>query len=249
MKKSIILLLVLIIVAIMASCSKDDPLRLKEFAYIDFNGAIPSTLTSKTFVPDCSEGTPTQVEMAFQDVNDAVWRKTSKINISNEGVITTIEEMDLPVGDYQVIEILLTDGNNTLYAVPSEEDKKVVGFADIIVPFPISVQDDLTINGTVFCAKRFDPPADAEIRTGIETMELESFWVNIQAPCVDRITFEIDGQVITEYQVEELGYYEFLIPKGVNEQDFHAFSNGNLIYGLHGVFDGSEILRVDPVCN
>lgn len=158
-------------------------IQMGSFSY---SGTLPGSKASK--IPTCKEGTPGKVHFELVDNQETRWISEKPVTESNGLYIS--EPDSLPIGNYRIEQIyLLSAQNDTLFAVPTQEDNEardyvegdvpesaqtqISEWADVILPIDITITDKNTpIEATAFCADLIELPIPGELGAGINTGEL-----------------------------------------------------------------------------
>lgn len=165
-----------------------------------YQGEIPGA-TSK--IPTCKNDTPTDANFVFVGPEGNTIERKKPITEINGSWVS--EPDSLKVGEYELMELFLTSQNDTVYALPTQEDEQFLPFADTVLPMPLTISEaETVIGGTALC---YVPPVlvvTDEIQGDIKTLEIT--FVNIyvtraadgDSDCIDTITLDLYANGNTE---------------------------------------------------
>ncbi len=258
MKKAILLLTALLIV----SCSKDDPLRLLEYGYVNFKGQLfVPDLSAKYEVPECSEEIPTSIAYIFRDKDGLTWAKQSPITIK-DNAITVINEIELPVGLYTVEDIAIVSNNGTItHRVPSSETVAFdfTSFVENPTPYLIEILPEQTTETTsqlvCYTSQLLELSGGFGGRT--EILDLETLYIELPSGfCVDQITIESDGRQIIDFDIAGIGIRGFPIIADFDLMVVRAYQNENLLSQVNILeykpgerITNDEVIQLRITCN
>lgn len=206
--KKITILLVLIALG----CSKDNVfIRPMESFNLSFNIQVPSE-TSK--VPSCKAGEPTEVSYTVVNARNETFVYFAPVENIN-GMYGSVEDINLPIGEYTITDIDLVNEGEILYSVPTAEDEEVRQFSDLLVPIDISLTDDVNISGTAFCYNVTEAPVlERIINDRLGTSRLSSlYFLAVETNCTKSVRFAINEGIFFEVFISQPGTYEVAIPE------------------------------------
>lgn len=194
----------------------------QKFGLLSYSGKIPNG-TSK--VPSCKSGSPNTVIFKLIDAT-GVSREETVPATEDNGLVSTSTPVSIPLGQSTINEILLMNGNDTLYAIPQESDFELARYADVTVPFEVEVTEKTELTGSAFCytQKEIDLPDDVLIDGGFGTQRLQTLWIDVQGECIDIITVTIDAYRVLEIYPFQDGLYDVPIPENYERMDVRAYT-------------------------
>ena len=228
---------------------------------VSYLGRIPD---ENSKVPSCKSGSPDSVIFIMTDAT-GISRRESVPATETNGLVTTTTPAPMPLGQSTVNEILLMNGNDTLYAIPSINDFDLARFTDVTVPFNVEVTNNTELAGDAFCytKEEINVPDDVLVDGGFGTQRLQTLWIDVKGECIDIITVTIDANRVLEIFPFQDGLYDIPIPEnydrmdiraytpdfqaGVN--DFRAFSfTAQNPYNEDGVLDSTDLVQFSYDC-
>lgn len=194
----------------------------QQFGLVSYRGRIP---TESSKVPSCKAGSPDTVIFRLVDAT-GVSREEKVPAEENNGLVTTLTPASLPIGQTTINEILLMNGNDTLYAIPSETDFDLARYADATVPFEVEVAENTELTGSAFCYTQvtIDVPDEELVDGGFGTQRLQTLWIDVQGECIDILTVTIDAYRVLEIYPFQDGLYDIPIPENYSRMDIRAYT-------------------------
>ncbi|MCM4162989.1 MULTISPECIES: hypothetical protein [unclassified Arenibacter] len=233
MKKIIILLAVAAL-----GCQKDDlDLRPLEFGSLEFSLSTPKASTNSTYkVPSCKGLEPNEVHYNLTSSQGVDYKyKSSVTMIEGKYVSTANTSNTLPYGNYTLNDVSLVNGNDTIFALPHEDEFLLSPFWDTTLPMDIKVSGSETVSGSVFCFNEYPAPdLDGIVEGGFDPREVQSLYFVTLSECIDRVVIEFYGKENYDISPQNGLLYHIVIPLNYVALDIWAYSGSEVV--LHTFF-------------
>lgn len=251
--------LTLLLAILLMGCQKDnlEP-RPYDFGSISFEMSTPKLNVSSSKAPSCKDIEPNEVRYNLINSDGAPYTYIADLELSGGNYVSNPEET-LPYGDYVINDVSLMNGNDTIFALPHQDELHLSPYWDTTLPMDITVNGPENVSGKVFCFDYMDlPPFEDIIGGSFEPIKVQSLWFNIVTPCVNRVDVEIDGIVYPSVTTFWDMFYQVAVPIEYVEMRVDAYYNDNLVqsvifnvdnrYNPDGAITGEDVVIFDAPC-
>ncbi len=226
--KKLLLLIVLIL-----GCSKDDPLRLEQYGYVDFNGSIDLNVLSKSDVPLCSNKTPVTINFMLANQVGLTFIRNSDIALSGNN-ITLLDSITLPVDNYTMDDISLLSNDGTVTHRTPNSDTDLYDFTPFVdrpTPFALEILPETVtdVSADLMCYTSEILDLFGSIDGSLKIVDLQTLYYQLpEGNCMDRFTVDTDGKRIIDISVTGRGIRGTPIIKDFTLMEVSAW-NGNTL--------------------
>lgn len=206
-----------------SSCSPDEIVfRPGERHTLSFDMQVPSQ-TSK--VPTCKVGEPDRVAYSITNSRDEQYVYFADLLEIDGRYIS--QPIELTIGNYTINSIDLIRGEQVFYSVPDQSDGTILHYANLILPFDFSMNDDVRINAKAFCYDVAPTPSvEGILQGGFEANRLGSLFFYVQdRECTAMVTVTIDAYRIPEVIIFSTGTYEVAIPQEYTSMSVRSYNS------------------------
>lgn len=258
-KECIFYLITVVGMLYLASCTKDDVLRLEEFGTVSFAGTSFNPNAGKTtdYVV-CSDELPVKIQYHFIDEQGQNRFKESPIALDGNN-IQVLNDVRLPTGLYTANDIaLIADSGTVTHRIPNTltDELKLARFVSLATPFLMNVEAGGTtmIEAEVLCYTAQEIDLGGELVTGGKIVDLVTMYFDVP-DCITRVTVEQTERIVVDIQVEG-GVYGVPILKDAGRMIVRAYAGTELMsshfrtsYNPDGVLDAEDVINFNVNCN
>lgn len=252
----------LLLVFLLLGCQKDNlTLRPYDFGAIAFDVSAPKQNNSTAKVPSCKNIEPNEVRYNLTNSKEEDYTYNAPISLTGGRYVSTpVEPNTLPFGNYTINEVNLMNGNDTIYALPHQDELHLSPYWDTILPMDITVAGTETVNGTVFCFNEAPAPdLDGLINGGFDPMRVQSLWFAVFDPeCITQVTVEVNNYRYPEIFLWEELLYHVAVPLDYTLLTIRAYNGNNLVqsrfydsnnpYNPDGIMTEEDVVIFDYEC-
>tara|TARA_R110002167_G_scaffold284737_2_gene489906 strand:- start:28134 stop:28904 length:771 start_codon:yes stop_codon:yes gene_type:complete len=242
------------------SCHKDElTLRPFEFGGISFEMSAPKLNGSTSKVPSCKNIEPNEVRYNLTNSKGEPYTYTAALELSGNNYVSTPSNT-LPFGNYVLNEVNLMNGNDTIYALPHQDELHLSPYWNTTLPMDITVAGTETVSGTVFCFNEAPAPdIDGIINGGFDPIRVQSLWFAVfDTNCITQITVEVNNYRYPEIFLWEELLYHVAVPLDYNLLTIRAYNGNNLVqsrfydsanpYNPDGTMSEEDVVIFDYEC-
>ncbi|MBC8767167.1 hypothetical protein H4O18_04105 [Arenibacter sp. BSSL-BM3] len=254
----------LFLALLLIGCNKDTlETRPLEFGSIAFSVSAPKIKGTTEKVPSCKNIEPYQVLYNLTNNRGEDYTYTAPISLVG-GRYVSNPDATLPFGNYTIDDVLLMNGNDTIYALPHDDELDLSPYWDTTLPMDILVNGEETVSGTVFCFNDYTAPdLEGVIKSGFDSKRLQTMFISIlNEKCVDSVSVMVSLDTLPPlYPSEEL-IQKIVIPLEYGWINIHGYHEGEVIqvfffnggdptaprYNGDGIMTKDDVLIFDYNC-
>lgn len=240
-------------------CHKDnlEP-RPFEFGSIAFNMIVPNISTTAK-VPSCKDIEPNEVAYSMTNGQGQPYTYSSPLGLIGNAYVSTPNKT-LPFGNYTVTDVLLMNGNDTIYALPHEDEIHLSPYWSTTLPMTITVNGDEVISGNVFCFNEYTLPEPlGNIESNFNARKMQSLYFSVfDNNCIDRIVVDIDGFITKNLLIPGKEVHHISVPLEYTRMDIKAYIGNDVVqfyrftpsyrYNGDGVMEVNDLVMFNYIC-
>lgn len=254
--------LLLLMAILLIGCQKDnlEP-RPFEFGSISFDMSAPKLANSTAKVPSCKNIEPKEVRYSLTNSKGEPYTYTAPLELSGNNYVSTPSNT-LPFGNYVINDVSLMNGNDTIYALPHQDELHLSPYWNTTLPMDITVAGTETVSGTVFCYNKSEEPnIDGILNGGFNPFRVQSLWFALYSSgCAVSVVIESNGFEYPVYFPKNEVLYEVAVPLDYDTLSIKVYNQFNEFvasktftsenpYNSDGVVTESDVIEFAYSCD